>query len=350
MVSRVKAYLPRFVVTTIIGLAFGIAVGYASALSNSGLSFTATILVVLGWAYAVEILHIATSAYLFPRFEKYPRDKKLILRLSSSMFVHVLGWLFLAWIAALILNFSLFHSGVLIWLVVYIVVIIITSSVRQILSFRKELEQKDLIEEQLKTLAAQAELKALKAQINPHFLFNSLNTVASLTNTDPHKAEEATLKLADVFRYTLSSANQEFVTLREELDFLDSYLDVEKARFGDRLEVVKSVQPETLNVPIPNLILQPLVENCIKHGIDSAGKVKIEIRCFLDGKSVGIEVRDEGLGAPDEVKKGVYTRGTGLRIVNERLLKLYGAGSGLKMIDNSPSGTIAMVNIPREKG
>jgi sensor histidine kinase YesM len=348
-ISRGKSILPRFLVTTIIGLAFGIAVGYVSSQNKWGLGFPTAIGMVLGCAYGVEIIHAATAAYLFPEFEKYPRDKKFVLQMSSSILVHVLGWLLLVWVAGLILNTSIFKWQVLMWLGIYIVIVIIGTSVRQLLNFRQELRQKDLLEERLKALASQAELKALKAQINPHFLFNSLNTVASLTNTDPRKAEEAILMLADVFRYTLSSSNREFVTLQDELDFLDSYLDVEKARFGDRLEVAKSVQPEILSTPIPSLILQPLVENCLKHGTTKEGKAKIEIRCYLDGDTVNIEVRDQGRGVPEEVKKGIYTKGTGLRIVNERLLKLYGDGYGLKMKDNSPSGTIAMVTIPREK-
>ena len=255
-----------------------------------------------------RLFDILTAAYLFPRFEKYSRGKKLILQMSSSILVHILGWLLLVWIAGLILDFSLFKWEVLMWLAIYIVIVIIVRSIRQLLNFHRELRQKDLLEERLKALATQAELKALKAQINPHFLFNSLNTVASLTNTDPHKAEEATLKLADVFRYTLSSSNREFVTLQDELDFLDSYLDVEKARFGDRLEVIKSVQPEILNTRIPSLILQPLVENCLKHGTTTEGKAKIEIRCFLDGNDSQYRVRDQGGALRKKSRKAFIQR------------------------------------------
>lgn len=347
IISRAKPYLNRFLVTTIIGLAFSIALGYASRQGNWGFGFPAAIGMVLGCAYGVEILYLVTAANLFPRFEKYPRGKKLIFQMLSSILVHVLGWLFLVWITVMIMGFSIFQWGVLMWLGIYIVVLIIGSSIRQLASFRQELSQKDLIEERLKALATQAELKALKAQINPHFLFNSLNTVASLTSTDPHKAEEATLKLADVFRYTLSSSNKEFITLQDELDFLDSYLDVEKARFGDKLEVIKSVQPGTINTQIPSLILQPLVENCLKHGTNE-GKTKIEIRCSLNGNTINIEVRDEGRGVPEEIKKGIYTKGTGLRNVNERLLKTYGEGYGLKIKENHPRGSIAAITIPRE--
>jgi LytS/YehU family sensor histidine kinase len=147
----------------------------------------------------------------------------------------------------------------------------------------------------------------------------------------------------------LSSSDREFVTLQNEIDFLDSYLDVEKARFGDKLEVIKSVQPETLNTHIPSLILQPLVENCLKHGRSPEGNARIEIQCFLESDDVKIEIRDQGRGAPEGIKKGIYTQGTGLRNVNERLLKAYGEGYGLKIKDNNPSGAIATLIIPKEK-
>jgi sensor histidine kinase YesM len=349
MVGKGKSIVPRFLVTTIVGLAFGIALGYVSTQNYWGLGFLAAIGMTLGCAWGVDIIYMATMAYLSPRFEKYPRDKKLFLQVSSSILIHVSGWLLLVWIAGLILNFRLFQSAILVWLVIYIVILIIGTSLRQLSNFRRELRQKDLLEERLKSLATQAELKALKAQINPHFLFNSLNTVASLTTTDPQKAEEATLKLADVFRYTLSSSNKEFVTLRDELDFLDSYLDVEKARFGDKLKVIKSIQAETLNTRIPSLILQPLVENCLKHGRSPEGKATIEIQCILEGNDVKIEIKDSGHGAPESVKKGIYTQGTGLKNANERLLKVYGNGYGLKINDNFPSGAVAMLTIPGEK-
>lgn len=246
------------------------------------------------------------------------------------------------------MGFNIFQWKVMIWLALFVVSLIVASSVRQLLRFYRELKQKDVVEEKLKALATQAELKALKAQINPHFPFNSLNTIASLTTSAPAKAEEAVEKLADVFRYILSSSNREFVTLENEIDFLDSYLGIEKARFGDKLSVSKSIDSAVLNTRVPSLILQPLVENCLKYGT-SEGKAKIEIRCFLNGNAVNIEVRDEGKGVPEEIKKGVYTKGTGLKNVNERLLKVYGEGHGLQFRDNQPSGAVAILTVPREK-
>ena len=350
MSNRQRANLSKFAMATIVGLVIGATLGYMAEKFDWGFGYPAAIGMVLGCVYGVEIFDSLKAAYLFPRFEKYSRGKKLTLQMSSSMLVHILGWLLLVWIAGMILGFNLFRWEVLMWLAIFIAIVSVGHSMRHLFNFYRELKQKDALEEKLKSLAAHAELKALKAQINPHFLFNSLNTIASLINSAPAKAEEAVEKLADIFRYTLSSSNREFVTLQNELDFLDSYLDVEKARFGDRLEVVKSVQPEVLGTRIPSLILQPLVENCIKHGVTKDAKAKIDIKCFLDGNTVNIEVLDQGQGVPEEIKRGLYTKGTGLRNVNERLLKVYGEGYGLKIKDNNPNGTIALITIPKEKG
>lgn len=349
MKTWLKTYLLKFRRSTIIGLPFGVALGFVADGYSWGFGYLLAIPLVLGCAWGVEIFVILSETYLYPRFEKYPRGKKLVLRMATSALVHILGWLFLVWIASLFMGFFLFQWEIMIWFAVFLIIYIIVSSIRQFYNFYRELKHKDLLEERLKALATQAELKALKAQINPHFLFNSLNTVASLAKTNPEKAEEATLKLADVFRYTLSSSNREFVTLQDELDFLDSYLDVEKARFGDKLEVSKSIQPEILKARIPSLILQPLVENCLKHGRTAKGNANIEIQCSLDGNDIKIEIRDQGKGVPEEIKRGLYTKGTGLKNVNERLLKTYGEGYGLKFKDNKPSGAIALINIPVEK-
>jgi sensor histidine kinase YesM len=310
-----KSDYRRFAIPTLVGLMFGGALGFVATRYNWGFGYTLAVPMVLVCSYGVEIIDILTSAHFYPRWEKYPRGKKLMLQMVSSLLLRLFGWFFFIWIASLILGFSILRGEVLVWLPIAIVVGMIIRFVRQLLIFNRELRQKDILEERLKSLATQAELKALKAQINPHFLFNSLNTVASLTKTDPDKAEEATLKLADVFRYTLSSSNREFVTLQDELDFLDSYLDVEKARFGYRLQVIKSIQPETLNTRIPSLILQPLVENCLKHGRTPEGYARIEIRCFLDGDDIKIEVRDQGKGVPEEIKKVFILKAQGLKML-----------------------------------
>lgn len=340
---KLRALLRRLAWFTLIGIAFGLAVGYATPMS-----YPAAVAMCLASAYCIQIFASLTEAYLFPRFEGFSRGKKLTYRMVSSLLAHILGWFLPIWITSLIIGFGIFQWDILIWLAVFIAFVVIMHSFRMLVSFYRELGEKDVLEEKLKRLAAQAELKALRAQINPHFLFNSLNTIASLVNSDPSRAEESVERLAVIFRYALSASDKEFVTLRDELGFIDSYLEIEKARFGERLEVTKDISPDILDTPIPSLILQPLVENSIKHGFGENGKMRIAITGHTDGELVKLAIKDEGRGVPEEIRKGVYTSGTGLRNVSERLRKVYGEGYGLAIKENTPNGTIDIVTIPRK--
>jgi sensor histidine kinase YesM len=326
-----------------LGIAFGLAVGYASPLS-----YPAAIAMCVASAFGIQIFESLTEAYLFPKFEGFPRGKKLAYRMTSSLMAHIVGWFLPIWITSMIIGFGLFQWQIIIWLGIFIIGVIIIHSFHLLAHFYRELREKDILEEKLKTLAAQAELKALRAQINPHFLFNSLNTIASLVNSEPLKAEESVERLADIFRYALSASDKEFVTVGDEMEFIDSYLEIEKARFGERLEVTKAISPDILDTPIPSLILQPLVENSIKHGSGENGKMRISITGHMDGELVQLAIKDEGKGVPDHIINGVYTNGTGLRNVSERLRRVYSEGYGLEIKENTPSGTIAIVTLPRK--
>jgi len=346
--KRLKTvFLHQFGWATLAGVGFGAAVGYIATKYNWGFGYPTAIGMVLGCVLAIQIFQDLTETLLYPKFKRFSRGKRLAWQMSSSFLAHIVGWLIPVWIVSMVIGFSLLESGVLLWLGIFIAVVLIIHLTLQAVSFYRELREKDVLEEKLKTLAAQAELKALRAQINPHFLFNSLNTIASLISTNPSKAEEAVERLADVFRYALSASDREFVTLRDELNFIDSYLEIEKARFGDRLKVSRDVSPEILDIPIPSLILQPLVENSIKHGFAENGEARMGITGYVDGNSVKLEIKDEGKGIPEEIREGVYTNGTGLRNVNERLQKIYGEDYGLEIKENSPRGTIAIVTIPK---
>jgi len=165
----------------------------------------------------------------------------------------------------------------------------------------REVEEVRLVEAELHEQAARAELAALQARINPHFFFNTLNTISALLAEDPAKADEVVQTLADLFRYTFKAAHADAVTLAEELEFVEGYLEVEKARFGDRLQVAWAVTPDARTARVPGLILQPLVENAVGHGIAPApggGTVRISGR--VEGGSVVVEVEDDGVGLKDE--------------------------------------------------
>ena len=342
--KKTKSFLRQLGIFMLVGAGFGAAVGHFTPLS-----YPIAIGMTLGCAAGIQIFQTLTEAYLYPRFENFSRGRKLVLQQVTSLLTHILGWLFPMWIASMIIGFSIFQWQIILWLGIFIAIVLFIHLTYQAVNFYRELREKDVLEEKLKTLAAQAELRALKAQINPHFLFNSLNTIASLISINPAKAEEAVERLADIFRYALSASDKDFITLRDELDFIDSYLEIEKARFADRLRVSTNISPQILDTPIPSLILQPLVENSIRHGSGEDGEVRMEITGYADGDSVKVAIKDEGKGVSEEIKRGIYTNGTGLKNVNERLQNVYGEGYGLEIEGNRPTGTVAVVTIPREK-
>ncbi len=180
------------------------------------------------------------------------------------------------------------------------------------------------LQEQEKLLLA-AKLEALANQINPHFLFNTLASISSLIRTQPETARMLVMKLSGLLRRLLRSTDH-FVTLRDELDAIDEYLHIEVVRFGPQLHVEKQIHPDTLDVIVPSLILQPLVENSIKHGLSpKVGGGRIMITSPLrDGHAV-IEVEDDGLGMTAERLAHALGGGIGLSNVNERLRTIYGA-------------------------
>ena len=201
------------------------------------------------------------------------------------------------------------------------------------------------LQEQEKLLLA-AKVEALKSQINPHFLFNTLTSVSSLIRLQPETARAVIQKLSGLLRKLMANQVQ-FVTLREELAAIDEYLDIEVIRFGPRLSVRKSIAPDTLDIVIPSLLLQPLVENCIKHGFArKVGPGTITLRSWREGATAIIEVADDGLGISQERLPYAMTSGIGLSNVNERLRVLYGTTGRLVLTGSPGRGACARVEIP----
>jgi two-component system LytT family sensor kinase len=201
------------------------------------------------------------------------------------------------------------------------------------------------LQEQEKLLLA-AKVEALKSQINPHFLFNTLTSVSSLIRSQPETARTVIQKLSGLLRKLMQSQEQ-FVSLRDELAAIDEYLDIEVIRFGSRLSVKKSIAPDTLDVVVPSLLLQPLVENCIKHGFArKVGPGTITIRSRRERDLAVIEIEDDGLGISDERLSHALSSGIGLTNVNERLRVLYGAVGRLTISGSPGKGALARVEIP----
>src|SRR5688572_13681103 len=201
------------------------------------------------------------------------------------------------------------------------------------------------LQEQEKLLLA-AKIEALKSQINPHFLFNTLASISSLIRSQPDTARTLIIKLSGLLRRLIRS-HQHFVTLREELESIDEYLDIEVVRFGPKLQVRKEISPDTMDVIVPSMILQPLVENSIKHGLArKVGPGSIVIRSWRDHGRAIIEVEDDGMGFLLERLDEPMASGIGLANVRERLRVIYGATYQLTLDSQPGSGTRARIEVP----
>jgi len=205
--------------------------------------------------------------------------------------------------------------------------------------------------EEQERLLLEARLDALQSQINPHFLFNTLNSISSLVRFDPDRARDLILKLSKILRRLLGK-HDEFVQLREEIEFIEDYLDIEVVRFGrDKLRVYKHLDPNTLNMVIPSMLLQPLVENSIKHGLSpKVDGGSITLRSRLQEGRLLLQVEDDGVGmsAPPAVAAQSKTSARGIGMVNvaERLHVLFGEEGKMIVQSRDGHGTLVMVELP----
>src|SRR5215468_2363575 len=199
---------------------------------------------------------------------------------------------------------------------------------------------------QFQAQLAQAQLQALKMQLHPHFLFNTLHAISSLMRRDVEAAERMITRLSDLLRLTLENVGAQETPLRQELEFLERYLEIEQTRFRDRLQVKMEIEPETLDARAPNLILQPLVENAIRHGIaPRAAAGLVEIRARRSGDKLELQVRDNGVGLPTDHREPIK-EGVGLANTRARLEQLYGAAYRFELNNVDGGGLIVSLTIP----
>ncbi len=199
----------------------------------------------------------------------------------------------------------------------------------------------------LATELVQARLQALRMQINPHFLFNTLNTISALIHENPDAADRMIVRLSELLRRTLDRGDMQEVPLREEIEFLKSYLEIEQMRFPDRLTVTFDIEPKTNELLVPHLILQPLVENALRHGIlprEEAGRVAISAR-LVDGQHVELKVRDDGMGLPAS-DAAPEREGIGLKNVRSRLAQLYGSAQEFEIGNVAGGGVEVRIRVP----
>ena len=214
------------------------------------------------------------------------------------------------------------------------------------LRYHNEAQDRALRASQLETHLVESQLQALQRQMQPHFLFNTLNTISALMHRDINAADDMIAKLSDLLRISLHNVGVQEVTLKQELDFLSKYLEIEQSRFRDRLTVVFDVQPDTLDALVPNLVLQPLVENAIKHGIGPRPTPgKIEIRSRRLGSMLELEVKDNGVGL-SAARLTDFNRGIGLGNTRSRLQHLYGSSHRFEFRQPPGGGLSVMIAIP----
>ncbi len=266
------------------------------------------------------------------------------ISIESAVFLIELGYKFEEAERAAIEN--RYHWILFFYFILYAIQFAIYHLVRNVQRVRMKEQQAS----ELLARAREQELAALKAQVNPHFLFNTLNSISATLKRDPNQAREMIAKLAGLMRYALDSSDKALVPLREEIDFTRRYLDLESHRFSDRLEarVEVDVDEETLETPVPPMVLQPLVENALRHGIapsESGGTVAV--RVTPDNGRLQVRVEDTGVGPEVDDPLSASENGTGLANTSTRLQHTYTPNAALHTAPNEPTGFSVWFSVPR---
>jgi two-component system LytT family sensor kinase len=294
------------------------------------------------WGFlAPEIVWLARR---FP-LERGRWAGSLPIHVVASVSVALLKWALNNFLRRYLLGFSqsmsliyVFHQN----LVTYWIVVAATQGYLYYSRYRAG----ELRTAQLSAQLAQAQLQALRMQLHPHFLFNTLNAISTLVHKDPEVADRMIARLSDLLRLTLENIGVQEVRLAQELDFLEQYLEIERMRFPDRLEVRMRIAPETLDARAPYLILQPLVENAIRHGIaprSTRGRVEVSAE-RKDGKLI-LEVRDDGPGISLTANP---KDGVGISSTRARLERLYGAAQRFELKNAAEGGLVVTLALPFE--
>lgn len=202
---------------------------------------------------------------------------------------------------------------------------------------------------ELENKLAQAELQSLKMQLQPHFLFNTLHAISTLMHRDPEAADKMITRLSDLLRISLDNIGVQEVTLKDELEFLEQYIEIQKMRFQDTLDVSLNIEPDSLNLMVPNLILQPLVENAFKHGMKSSqSKTLVTITSQLNNGNLILSVSDNGSGMNGN-NSGVVNEGVGLKNTRARLKQHYGSNFEFGINDIKAGGFMVSISLPAHK-
>jgi LytS/YehU family sensor histidine kinase len=216
-----------------------------------------------------------------------------------------------------------------------------------IVGYHEEQKQNEVQQANLRSLVNRSRLNVLMSQINPHFFFNALDTFGALVEENPAEARRLISKMANIFRQTLRASEREMISLREELSFIEDYLEIEKARFGERLRVEQMISSDVIQARIPCFTLQLLVENAIKHGASpKIGTSTICIAALQPGDWIQIQVSDDGVGMTEDSLNHILERGHGLRNVVERLNILYASEFSWRVQSEFQKGTTVTLRLP----
>lgn len=289
------------------------------------------------WHYAVidSLITVVFFSSISTGFKYYAKFIE-ISRLGIVKFItgHVIAsvivtslWIFITYLFVeytsddfnLATNF--FYDSIIIRFLFGVLLFFLITAVNYFIIYYQNYRAKLLQESQLKNLITEAEIKSLKFQINPHFIFNSLNSIAALTSIDADKAREMTIKLADFLRYTLSNNNRKMNTLNEEINNVRRYLSIEKIRFGEKFNYVEEINDTLFSYEVPNMILQPLFENAIKYGVyDALDTITISLKGEFENGHIKITVENSLEELPSKSSNG---EGVGLANISERLKLIY---------------------------
>jgi two-component system, LytTR family, sensor kinase len=333
---------------TLLGLAFASQFYFSSAQFGNPVSWSRALASSLAdwWVFALLSLPAAWLARRVP-IEAPHRARAAVIHLLASA-IFSLAYMALRGVIAQwqyggvsfaqsfsTLLFKTWHFNLLVYWVIV--------AVSHAFDYARKFREREVRAAELEKRLAEARLQALQMQLNPHFLFNTLHAISSLMHRDVEEADRMLIRLSDLLRRALDSSGTQEVTLRKELEFLRNYLEIEQTRFGDRLEVQFNAPPETLNALVPNLLLQPLVENAIKHGIEPHARVgRIEVVAERINDALVLTVRDNGGG----LGQGKGGTGIGLTNTRARLEQLYGTEHRFRVSNRATGGVEVVVHIP----
>ena len=308
-------YSVSFSVISFLILFFGLELDLNSSIAESLVSAILLCGLTITWHYPAKYISI----------EQHHLFKVFFSHIITAVISSALWLLFIYIVMVPVIGFdekyqNFFYQTILWRFLVGWMLYAIVVSFYYLVSYYSELQERSLKESELKNLVTQAELRSLKFQINPHFIFNSLNSMSALTEIDPKKAKEMIIKLADFLRYILATNEREKNKLSEELKNIRLYLDIEKIRFEEKFDYSEQLEKECNNAEIPNMILQPLFENVIKHAVyETFDKVTLTLNCSFNDGFLKIHLQNNF----DESSKPRKGTGVGLKNINDRLNLIY---------------------------